>query len=373
MSSHIDEHRRYVTDEDRVAAFDRAIAESVHPGDVVVDLGSGTGILGLLACRAGARRVYSIEQTGMIEVARAICAANGFSDRVVFLNACSSDVDLPELADVVVADQIGYFGYDAGIVRCFADARDRFLKPGGTLIPGRIDLCVAAVEGPHLMAPVASWERRSAGFDMRAARAWAVNTSYARVLSRDQLLTDPGAPFSVDLSAPVPSVFTFATQSVARRSGTLHGVAGWFSASLSATVTLSNLPGAGHTVDRCHVFFPIDRPIEVKPGDEIRIGMYIIHDQMLVNWIVEVNGERFEHSTFKGLIVSREELRRMKHDHVPRLTPLGRVRRDVLALCDGERPVKAITGDVWCRHPGLFRSPDDADAFVARVLAENGE
>jgi SAM-dependent methyltransferase len=149
----IDEHRKYLNDQSRVAAYAHAIAESVRRGDVVVDLGSGTGILGLLACRAGAKRVYSIEQTGMIEVARAICASNGFDDRVTFLNGHSRGVELPEKADVVVSDQVGYFGFDADAIEILADARERFLKPG---ILGKADRRVRSerrsrLGGEHLL------------------------------------------------------------------------------------------------------------------------------------------------------------------------------------------------------------------------------
>ena len=73
----LDEHRQYLSDSVRVAALSAAIHRVVKPGDIVVDLGAGTGILGLVACRAGASRVYAIEEGGMIEVAREIARANG--------------------------------------------------------------------------------------------------------------------------------------------------------------------------------------------------------------------------------------------------------------------------------------------------------
>src|SRR5215218_7496786 len=73
----VDEHRQYLDDRVRLAAFEAAIAEAVRPGDVVVDLACGTGILGMLACRAGAGRVYAIEDQGTIELARALYRANG--------------------------------------------------------------------------------------------------------------------------------------------------------------------------------------------------------------------------------------------------------------------------------------------------------
>ena len=96
MSLIIDEHRQYLVDHTRLAAFQAAIGSVVRPGHVVLDLASGTGIMGLLACVAGASRVYSIEMGGMIAVAREVARANGFGDRVVFIKGFSTHVDLPE-------------------------------------------------------------------------------------------------------------------------------------------------------------------------------------------------------------------------------------------------------------------------------------
>jgi SAM-dependent methyltransferase len=380
----IDEHRKYLVDGGRVTAYARAIAECVRSGDVVVDLGSGTGILGLLACRAGARRVYSIEQTGMIEVARAICKANGFDDRVSFLNRHSLHVDLPEKADVIVTDQVGYFGFDAGAVEVLADARERFLKPGGTIIPSRIDLSVAPVERADLAARVAFWDRPTEGFDLSAARPWAVNTCYVPVFSAEQVLAAPITPLQIDVSVAVPATLRFDASFVAARAGILHGVGGWCVAQLSPSVRLSNFSGAAEfSVNRWNVFFPIDRPVDVAPGDQIRIAMQILPTDMLVSWTVEVmdgarnppagrsTKARFAHSTFQGMLVSREALQRTRPDFVPTLTPLGRARLAVFTLCDGRKAVQDIVDDLYRQSPGLFGSAAEAKLFVTDVIARS--
>src|SRR5437016_5556680 len=133
MSLIVDEHRQFLADEIRMAAFRQAIEAVLRPSDIVLDLGSGTGILGLMACRAGARRVYSVELGGMIGVARDISKANGFADRQIFIKGHSMRVELPESVDLIVSDQIGRFGFESGIVQFFRDARKRFLKPKGRL------------------------------------------------------------------------------------------------------------------------------------------------------------------------------------------------------------------------------------------------
>src|SRR6201999_2949600 len=115
---------------------------------------SGTGILGLLACRAGAARVYAIDDGGMAQPAREIVRENHLEDRVRVVRGFSQHVELPERADVLVTDQIGHFGFDAGIVEFVADARRRLLKPDARLVPSRIDLLVAPVEVPDVAAAI---------------------------------------------------------------------------------------------------------------------------------------------------------------------------------------------------------------------------
>ena len=156
MSRVLDEHRHYLADAVRVSAYEAALAEMVRCDDVVLDLGSGTGILGLLACRAGARRVYAIDHGGMAQPARAIAHANGLDDRIQVIDAMSTAVDLPERADLLVTDQIGHFGFNAGIVGYVADAKRRLLKSDARLVPSRIDLMVAPIDAPEVADAVNS-------------------------------------------------------------------------------------------------------------------------------------------------------------------------------------------------------------------------
>ena len=107
---------KYLTDEVRLSAYQRPINATVRPGDVVLDLGSGTGILGLFACRAGAAHVYSIEVGSIIGLAREICRVNGFLDRVTYMRGLSTELELSRKVDVVVADEIGNLG--SNVVWC---------------------------------------------------------------------------------------------------------------------------------------------------------------------------------------------------------------------------------------------------------------
>lgn len=374
MSLVVDEHRQYLSDTVRLSAFRAAIHEVVKPGDVVVDLGAGTGILGLFACRAGAKRVYSIESTGMIQLAREICAANGFGDRTVFINESSTRSSLPERVDVVLADQIGRFGFDADIFEYFRDARTRFLKPGGITVPSRIDLLVAPVDAQPLRDHIEFWNTSPAEFDFRPARALAANTGYPTQLTADQLLGDPALLVSLDASDAPPSFLGLETTVTVARSGTLHGIGGWFSARLSPSIMLTNSPLTANRINRRNVFLPIDRPVPVAPHDRIVITINILPADTVVTWNVvvreatgDVKKASFFHSTFHGMLLSKEALQKTKPDFVPTLTPWGEARRTILELCDGKRALAEVERDVYRRHSDLFHSLDEAAKFVAEV------
>jgi protein arginine N-methyltransferase 1 len=376
MSLVIDEHRHYLQDEVRLTAFRQAIREAVVPGSVVVDLGSGTGILGLLACEAGAARVYSIEETSLIEVAREICQANGFTDRIHFIKDHSTRITLPEPADVVLADQIGHFGFEAGLFDYFSDARRRFLRPNGTTIPSHITFCLAPVEHAQLWEQIEFWNRSPMGVNVRPARSLAANTGYPTTLTSAHLLGPSVDALSVDPSVSGSQPLHFTCTLAITRTGTLHGVGCWFIARLSPSVTMSNSPLADQRIDRRNVVFPLDRAIPVRTGDSLSVTMQILPAHIAVTWTVEIRTTtmpsatptRSTQSTLKGLLISREDLQRTHPAFVPTLSPWGAARLTVLTLCDGERPVAHIEQELLRRHPDLFPSLSSAAAFVAEVV-----
>src|SRR6476619_5796689 len=96
-----------IADEVRMDAYCRALRGAINADSVVLDIGAGTGILSLLACRYGARRVYAVESSSAIAVAEEAARANGFANRIKCIQALSTELDLPEKADVIVSDLRG--------------------------------------------------------------------------------------------------------------------------------------------------------------------------------------------------------------------------------------------------------------------------
>jgi SAM-dependent methyltransferase len=373
VSLTVDEHRWYLTDRPRIDAFRRAIRDTVRPGAVVADVGSGTGILGLLACESGAARVYSIESTGMIELARAVAERNGFADRIRWVHAESGQIELPERVDIIVSDQIGHFGFEAGLFDFVSDARRRFLKPGGVIVPARVDLELAPVSEPEMAAAVRFWCERPAGFDMSPAHTWAANTGYPTKLDADRCLGDPATAARLNVLDVTTDALSLDVTLPIATGGRLDGVGGWFRATLAPGVTMTNSPLSPDRIDRRNVYFPID-PIAVAPGDELSVRMRILPTQTVVSWRGEVTRAgvpfaSFNRSTVAGMLLTRDDLARQRPDYVPSLTARGRARKTVLDLCDGARTLSEVERELYERHRDLFATPAEAAAFAAEVVS----
>src|SRR5260370_6633849 len=127
---------RLLLDKARCDAYREAIHRTVKSGDVVVDIGAGTGLLSFFALQAGARHVYAIEMSRIADAAAELIEANGFQDRVTLIRKNSTKVRLPERCDVLVTETLSAFCFDReNIIDFIADARERFLKPGARIIP----------------------------------------------------------------------------------------------------------------------------------------------------------------------------------------------------------------------------------------------
>jgi protein arginine N-methyltransferase 1 len=369
----LDEHRTYLADAARLDAFAAALHAVVTPGDVVLDLASGTGILGLLACRAGARRVYAIDAGSIVEVARDVARANGLADRIIAIQELSTRASLPEPVDVIVMDAAGRFGFDGGGVETLSDARRRFLKADGRIIPSAITLSIAPCDAAEPADHIAFWSQPIRGLSFDAAATIARNTGYPRHIVRDELLSVPADIVTFDPSRQT-AVFSARASCRVERAGAMHGIAGWFTAALAPGVTLTNAPGASNRIDRRNVFLPLRARVDVVPGDVVCTTLTIDPVAIMLRWRVQIASaagavrHATDASTFHGALISREDLRRTRSDFRPALTSAGRARKTVLDLCDGSRSVAEIEAEVERRHPSLFDSRAAAALFVAEVV-----
>ena len=86
-----------IADKGRMDPYVMALRDAVAHDSIVMDIGTGTGVFALLACHFGARHVYAIEPNDAIQVGRELAAANGFSEKITFIQALSNKITLPEI------------------------------------------------------------------------------------------------------------------------------------------------------------------------------------------------------------------------------------------------------------------------------------
>jgi len=361
----------------RLDQYAAAIAARVKPGDTVVDLGAGSGILSLLACRAGARRVYAIEAGKSLELARMLAAHHGFTDRIEFVGKRSTQVVLPERVNVIVSDIHDTFGLQADGLTATIDARDRLLAPGGTLMPCSIRLMAVPIETPdRYRRAIDVWHNTIHGVDVSPLRSLAVNLPMPTRAESSQLLAEPVSLTTIDLMRVTKPHAAGAGDSVVTRDGTLHGVCGCFVTTLTGDVTISNMPGNSRTTNFAQAFFPIESPVAVRAGDRVAISLDS-HDGIAMRWQIEVTRAgttigRFDHSTLYADTLSTQMLRKQADDYRPTLTALGAVERDLLDRFDGTQTTTELESWLTTRAASVFPSRHEAAAFLKQTLERCG-
>jgi len=270
--SEVEWHREMLADRRRVRDFGEAVRAVVQPGDVVLDLGTGTGLLALFACRGGARKVYAVEQGYIIDVARQIARQNGLGDRIVFIQGHSTEVDLPESVDLIVTETVGSFGLEEQILKNLSDARRRFLKPGGRLLPDRLDLFLAPTEeGGHYRR----WGgeiREDWDLDFAPLADLGKHVSQGLWADPGKFLGSPQKLLSCDFYQDQSEKVQGEVQVEVVRQGEIAGWVGWFAVRCERRlVTSTEPPVPGSSWE--NVFFPIGEPVAARPGDLVCLRM----------------------------------------------------------------------------------------------------
>jgi protein arginine N-methyltransferase 1 len=362
----------------RLSQYARAIEASVGQGDIVLDLGTGSGLLALLACQAGAGRVYAVESSDAVRLGELIAARSPFASRIEFVQSVSSLLTLRESVDVIVGDIHDTFGLQPGGITAVIDARSRFLRSGGTLIPRAIQLLAAPVEAALFYArEIDIWSQCVHGFDLSPIRPFAVGHVHAGRFNREDLLSDPVPVGAIDLQNTTTLRVGGTAESTARRDGIMHGICGCFVTTLGDGIQMQNVPGDSGTTNFAQAFFPLDRPVATAAGDRIAFTIDG-HDGHAFRWRVDISraGQhpfaRFEHSTLEGVLVSPQSLGKQAHDHRPRLSPRGAMERSLLERFDGT--ASAIDLQKWLRERfGEFLPSDhEAESFLKATIERCG-
>lgn len=98
-------------------------------------MGTGSGILSIWAAQAGAAKVFAVEYTDIAKHARNLVASNGLSDVVEVIQSSVEDLVLPCQVDIIISEWMGYILLRESMLDSVIRARDRWMKPGGSMFP----------------------------------------------------------------------------------------------------------------------------------------------------------------------------------------------------------------------------------------------
>ena len=371
MSPLLTEHFSYLSDSVRLDCYRRACAALIDEGDIVADLGCGVGILGLLSLKAGAGHVYAIDDSPVIEFARTTFSRAGLKDRATFLHGRVQHMTLPAPADLIICDHVGHFGFDYGIIELFQYGRNHLLKPGGKLVPARLELEVAAVSSSELSELMSSWQHPAIPSEYHWMTDYSMNDTHARHLGKHDLLSDAAKLADIDLAADQGEFLSWTTTVTVTRDGVLNGLGSWFHAQLAPDVWMTNSPLADQPIGRRQLFLAAGN-IAVTEGDVIKATISARPADNLIAWDMELpGGQTVSHSSWQGMMLRTSDVAQLQLDHVPVLNELGKARSVVLGYCDGVRTLSQIQEMVCTNHPELFPTEAEILRFVVAVVGRD--
>lgn len=290
-------HRWMLRDRQRVDAFERAIADQLRPGSVVLDVGAGSGILSLIAARAGARRVYAVEATPIARLARELAALNGYAHVIQMVEGDVLHAQLPEAVDLIVSEWLGSVGVDENLLYPVLIARDRWLKPGGTMLPSKVSAWLA----PCALATACEtgfFRNQPYGFELGPLAEYSVHDLLLRryQVRPEDLVCAAALLWRTDCAA-LPARQALEPSSCklrfeCREAREVNALVGWFEAELAAGVVLTNAPDAPET-HWGQLTLPLAQRIGVVAGDRLDVQVACIPRTPGISdwsWSLRVNG-----------------------------------------------------------------------------------
>lgn len=268
-------HIPMINDDERNVAYNQALERAIRPGDLVLEIGTGSGIVSMMAARAGAGKVVTCEVLPvMADAAREIVAQNGYDDRITVVTKKSTQMrlgeDLPERADLFVSELINVGMLAPNMLPIIRHARENLVKPDGRIIPEAAKVHGVLLECEHLarINPVAT----VAGFDMSVMDRFR-SPGYAVIdFASDphRRLSDRFVALDFDFRVDMKEMDSHRLTVPVTEAGLCHGVAFWFDLHMFEDVIYRSDSHArtNHWKQAAHFF---RHPVAVQPGDRITL------------------------------------------------------------------------------------------------------
>lgn len=357
------EQRSMVLDDYRNGYYRRALKNVINQNSVVLDLGSGLGILGFLAASLGARKVFLVEPATNLEAAKQIAIENQLVDKVEFVPKSIEQANLPDKVDIITSVFTGNFLLEEDLLPSLFYARDHYLKPNGVLIPDQAKMFVAPVSVfDYYRKQISAWTEGSQGISHRSMHPFALNSTYFDSFNTidHTFLAKPGSLHQLDLNTEIKAECHRSLSFELPKAAQIDGFLGWFDARLGDE-WLSTAPDAPQT-HWGQVFLPVES-MQLPANEEFIIT---VDRSEFGEWSWRFSGSGFsqQFSTFLSKPVSPAALGRRSERHKPLLRREGLAVQMVISRFDATVSVGDIAGELIIEFSDLFPDRESAVRFV---------
>jgi hypothetical protein len=278
----------------------------------------------------------------------------------------STEVELPERADVLVSETLWNAGIGEGLLTSVADAHRRLLREDAAVVPRRLRLFAAPAGGTRLRNRVERWDAAS-GVDLRCVRSIVANLPQPFRVEERELVGAPGELTDIALTGAPELDVRGCMRCTAVRSSSIDGVAVWFETELAPGIALSNPPGTASSWSQA--LLPFEEPVAVQPGEGLEIRVEALGDGRIWRWALHAPGAEQAQSTFQADLRTVDSLRRASADHVPAPTRKAEAERFLLDRLDGNRTTGQLRRELREHFGDVFLSDEQIVRFVEATLA----
>lgn len=277
-------HFAMMNDAARNAAYDRALARVVK-GKRVLDIGTGAGLLAMMASRAGAKEVVTCEMVDLVaDHAREIILRNGYADRVKVIDQASTALTSAQIggkADVIVTETFSSGLMGEGVLATLEHAHAELLAPGGAVIPRAASARGYLIGGRSLRDKL--HVDQAAGFDLAPFAAFApAKVGLCLDHEPHEILSDDVELLGFDLTQAAFPASSAPVSLTATAAGECVGVAQWLRLQLDADIVYENRPSPdARGATWVHIVYRFPQPVTVKPGDVVRV--IVRHDRKQIS------------------------------------------------------------------------------------------
>ncbi|KAH0795938.1 Protein arginine N-methyltransferase 8 [Histomonas meleagridis] len=268
-------HLDMIQDKFRTLTYCQAIEmnKEQFEGKVVLDVGSGSGILSLFAARSGAKKVYSVECTPIGYISETIIKNNHYENIITVLHGRLEEIEVPEKVDIIISEWMGYSLYFEVMLPSVLLARDKYLKPGGALLPSAAQLFITGVQAYEYYATQIEYWDNVYGFDFSAMKGQAFTEPVVDQCEKWQLITNFSTISEINLHDCKTDASFFVSPFTlnVKQNETLHAFVTYFDVffnDLPVKKTLSTSPMKKQTHWK-QTFFYLKKPLECHKGDVV--------------------------------------------------------------------------------------------------------